>query len=51
VLVTIRCATPDWPAADQMLRSLRILTRNGMAAANDDAEATPILPVVTPPRD
>lgn len=50
VLVTIRCASPDWPAADHMLRSLRILTRNGMVAANDGVEDAPVLPVVAPRR-
>lgn len=53
VLVTVRCATPDWPAADQMLRSLRILTRAGTAPANDtgdpDAEE-PLFPIVKPTR-
>jgi len=50
VLVTVRCATPDWPAGDQMLQSLRIVTRNGIAPANDAAEAAPLLPVVAPTR-
>jgi hypothetical protein len=36
VLVTVRSARPDWLAADHMLASLRILTRHGVAAANDD---------------
>lgn len=35
VLVIVRTATPDWPAADALLRSLRILTRSGVAPAND----------------
>lgn len=38
VLVTIRSAKPDWPAGDAMLRSLRILTRNGVAPANDEVD-------------
>ena len=47
VLVTLHCATPEWTAAQVMLRSLRILTRHGVApAANDDAEAPPMLPIV-----
>ncbi len=46
VLVTIRSACPDWPAADHILRSLRILTRNGMAAANDEVADALILPIV-----
>lgn len=52
VLVTVRAARPEWPAADHMLASLRILTRHGVAAANDDA--TPVLSVlglVAPARD
>lgn len=49
VLVTVRCARPDWPAAERVLQSLRILTRHGVAAAND-GEATPILPLVPPLR-
>lgn len=39
VLVTVRSARPDWPAAEALLRSLRILTRNGVVAANDDSGA------------
>jgi hypothetical protein len=34
VLVTIRCAQPEWPAAEALLRSLQILTRHG-PPAND----------------
>jgi len=51
VVVTIRSAAPDWPAAEHMLRSLRILTRNGRIATNYDAQDGPILPVVAPKRD
>ncbi len=47
VLVTVRSATPDWPAAEAILGSLRILTRHGTAPANDDSEHAPLLPVVT----
>lgn len=36
LLVTIRTASPGWPAADALLRSLRILTRRGAAPVNDD---------------
>jgi hypothetical protein len=50
VLVTIRSARPEWPAADHILRSLRILTRNGMAASNDEVAGAPILPIVEAPR-
>jgi len=34
LLITLRCATPEWPRADELLRSLRLLTR-GRTAAND----------------
>ena len=44
----IRAAVPDWAAADQVLRSLRVLTRNGRVATNIDADDAPILPVVGP---
>jgi len=43
LLITIRCTHPDWPAAEVALRSLRILTRDGIAPANDDA---PLLPLI-----
>lgn len=46
VLVTIRCARRDWDAAERLLKSLRIITRHGMAPAND--VDTPILPLVPP---
>jgi hypothetical protein len=51
VLITIRSASPDWPAGEHMLRSLRILTRHGMATANDELDSVPILSVVAPTRD
>ena len=47
VLIAIRAASPDWAAADQVLRSLRVLTRNGRVATNIDADDAPILPIVT----
>lgn len=50
ILVTIRSAAPDWPPVDHMLRSLRIVTRAGLAAVHDDTDGTPILPVVAPSR-
>jgi len=50
VLITIRSASPDWPAADHMLRSLRILTRHGTAPVTDELDAEPLLPVVVPTR-
>ena len=45
VLVTVRSAAPDWPAAERLLQSLRIITRNGTAPANDVSDA-PVLPLV-----
>lgn len=45
VIVTVRSARPDWPAADAILRSLKILTRHGTAPANDHADG-PLFPVV-----
>jgi hypothetical protein len=48
VLIAIRAASPDWAAADQVLRSLRVLTRSGRVATNIDADDAPILPVVVP---
>lgn len=52
ILITIRCASPDWPAADHMLRSLRVLTRTGRIATQADVdENAPILPVIVPRRD
>jgi hypothetical protein len=48
VLVTVRSARPDWPAADRLLQSLRIITRHGTAPANDSAEVThlPLVPAL-----
>ncbi len=43
LLITIRCVHPDWPAAERALRSLRILTRAGVAPANDDAVDLPLI--------
>jgi hypothetical protein len=51
ILVVIRCASPDWPAADHILRSLRILTRNGRVATNDEIDDSPLLPVLALRRD
>lgn len=48
VMVTVRSAYRDWPAADQVLQSLRILTRHGTAPANDVAGDAPLLPFVPP---
>jgi len=55
VVVTLRTATPDWAAAEHMLRSLRLLayngTPNGRVTAGTDTDDAPILPVVSPTRD
>jgi hypothetical protein len=50
IVVTIRCASPDWPAADHMLRSLRILTRTGRIATQAEVDDGPLLPVIVPRR-
>jgi hypothetical protein len=51
VLITIRASGPDWPAADHVLRSIRVLTRGGRVATNCDADDKPILPVVALARE
>jgi hypothetical protein len=51
VLIKIRSASPDWPAAEHMLQSLRIVTRHGTAPAHDEPDSEPMLPVVAPRRD
>ncbi|HEX5063764.1 MAG TPA: hypothetical protein VFV99_30505 [Kofleriaceae bacterium] len=45
LIVTVRCASPEWPAADEILRSLRILSRGGKPAAND-ADVRSGLPLI-----
>lgn len=45
VLVTVRCAAPEWAAADAILRSLRILTRHARSA-NDAGDAPPVFPLL-----
>ncbi len=46
IIVTVRSAQPEWPAAEVILGSLRLLTRSSTAApANDEAHA-PLLPLV-----
>jgi hypothetical protein len=45
VLVTVRSATPDWPAADAILKSLWVLGRRGKIA-NLALGALPSLPIV-----
>jgi len=47
LLVTVRCASPEWPAADKILRSLKILSRGGVTAKNDVDEAPPMLPLLS----
>ena len=44
VLVTVRCATPEWPAADSILRTMKVLGRRGTTA--NDGEAAPMLPMI-----
>lgn len=48
VAIVVRCVSPDWPAADRMLRSLRILTRTGRIATQAEVDDGPLLPVVAP---
>jgi hypothetical protein len=55
ILIVIRCASPDWPAADHMLRSLRVLGRTGRMATPEIEDGialdAPLLPVLAPRRD
>ena len=51
IMVVIRCASPDWPVADQMLRSLRILTRTGRIATQAEVDDAPLLRVIAPKRE
>jgi hypothetical protein len=44
LLVVVRSASPEWPAADKILGSLRILSRRGVVA--NDAEETLSLPLL-----
>lgn len=46
LVVTVRSASPEWPAADAILRSLKILSRGGKPAANDAAEPRSLLPLI-----
>lgn len=48
VAIVVRCVSPDWLAADHMLRSLRILTRTGRIATQAEVDDGPLLPVVAP---
>jgi hypothetical protein len=45
LVVTVRSASPDWPAADAILQSLRILARGGKTA-NDSQGVPSSLPFV-----
>jgi hypothetical protein len=47
LVVTVRCASPEWPAAEAILRSLRILARGGKTA-NDSQDSAPLLPLIGP---
>ena len=42
LLITVRSAQPDWPAAEAILHSLRILTRNGIVANDDPLDDAPM---------
>jgi hypothetical protein len=45
--VTVRSASPDWPAAEAILGSLRLLTRHGTTQpANDETAHAPLMPHV-----
>jgi hypothetical protein len=47
VVVIVRSAKPEWPAAEAILGSLRLLTRNSKArAANDEEPHAPLLPII-----
>ncbi len=46
VVVVVRSAQPDWPAANEMLGSLRLLTRTGKAQPANDGEHAPLLPII-----
>jgi hypothetical protein len=53
VLVTVRSASPNWPAANEILRTLRVLGRRASTnrVANDDADAEVLqLPIIAPLR-
>jgi hypothetical protein len=46
LVVIVRCASPEWPAAESILRSLKILSRSGKPAANDGGDARAMLPLI-----
>lgn len=43
VLITVRSATPEWPAADSILRSLKILGRRKPTANDGEGLALPVI--------
>lgn len=43
LLIKVRSARPDWPAGEQILQSLRVLTRDGIAPASDDGAILPMI--------
>ncbi len=46
VIVTVRSEQPEWPAAEALLGSLRLLTRGGtVQPANDEAHG-PLMPIL-----
>ena len=46
VLVTVRSASRGWPAAEAMLRTMKVLGRSGAPANDEFAEQAPMLPIV-----
>ena len=50
VIVTVRSAAPEWPVADAIMKSLRILGRRSKTAndvqAPDDAPGLPLPPIL-----
>ena len=44
LMVVVRSASPEWPAADKILSSLRVLSRRGVVA--NDADETLSLPLL-----
>lgn len=46
LLITVRSASPDWPAADEMLGTLRLLRRNGTVDESEQDPDEPILPLI-----
>ena len=43
VLITVRCATPDWPAADSILRTMKVLGRRHATANDGEVLALPMV--------